>query len=620
MSNREIDELLYNLRKRMDKGIENKELSIILSNESIYKIIKEEFQIESDKMVDDILKKILTDFYAYYLYKLELDDNIDENIVVILNDFNELSSEEDVISYIRSNKYRFKLIIDGYFEYHKNSIMFQSEVMANVVNMRKGIDFTSLYNDFFAVDIDYESLLLPHNVIVGLELLDNYKESLYDDKSIINYLNIEFDKKKDKYDFLNYILSNIYANIKLNGCKNDEDNNTVKLVEHLDKNMRCFYDDNNYVINLVKKYNDLYKNVKWYEFKDIRDYYPIDNIDIIYKLDNKYKHPQDIIKNANDVYTVVGRLQEFLFKSVENLIDMEKSNEEIVEWLIQLIDGKMQIKYSKNGIFDYNDDDSFIRLIKLYLVSAYYEYCNYTFDNLNFDELDLFEYIDNGIDAFDCLDLYEDDHDKQLIALKYLEYSYCKENTEILARKKIVSDNRFNNAIKMNPYIYLEYRRVFGTLLPLETSKSTEYGNLIIGKIFDIISLFNNLEDEYGIKYEDLAQMFKNESYEIYMDMDEIVGFIFSNIYENLMSKIDITDNEKDFINNLENNFDDVYNIIDDDDSLGRLLLYFFELNSDYFNDYKLKKLKKSSKNIKVKILKKLDPFYEVDSEVLKID
>ncbi len=31
MNNREIDELLYNLRKRMDKGLEDKELSIFLT-------------------------------------------------------------------------------------------------------------------------------------------------------------------------------------------------------------------------------------------------------------------------------------------------------------------------------------------------------------------------------------------------------------------------------------------------------------------------------------------------------------------------------------------------------------------------------------------------------------
>ena len=175
MSNRQIDELMYNLRKKMDNGIENKELSIILSNELIYKIIKEEFQIESNKMVDDILKKILTDFYAYYLYKLELDDNIDNNVVVMLKEFNELSSEEDVISYIRGNKYKFKLIIDGYFEYHEMSIDYQGQVMANVVNKRKGLEFSSLYKDFFCVDIDYESKLLPHNVIVGLELINTYK-------------------------------------------------------------------------------------------------------------------------------------------------------------------------------------------------------------------------------------------------------------------------------------------------------------------------------------------------------------------------------------------------------------------------------------------------------------
>lgn len=618
MSNREIDELLYNLRKRMDKGIENKELSIILSNELIYKIVKEEFQIESDKMVDDILKKILTDFYAYYLYELELDDNIDNDIATILNDFNELSTEEDVINYIRSDRNRFKLIIDGYFEYHNNSIMFQSKVMANVVNKRKGLEFTSLYKDFFAVDFDYEFLLLRHNVIVGLELIDTYKKSNCDDNRIINYLNIEFEDKRQKYDFLNYVLSNIYANIKLNGCTNDNDKNIVKLVEHLNKNMRCFYEDDSYIINLVKKYNDLYGNIKWFEFKDIRDYYPFEDIDIIYKLDNTYKHPHDVIKNANNVYTIMGKIQEFLFVSVENLIDMGKSNEEIVEWIIQLIDGKLQILYSKDDIFDYDDTDSFIRLIKLYLVSAYYEYCNYIYDDLNSFEIDLFEYIDNGIDTFDCLDLFEEDEDKQLIVEKYLDYSYCKENTEILARKKIVSNDRFYNAIKINPFMYLEYRRVFGSLLPLETSKSTEYGNLIMCKIFDIISLSNSLVDEHDIKYTDLAQMFKNDSNEIYMDIDEIVGFILSNIYENLMNKIDKTPDELDYINNLENNYYDIEGFINDDDSFGKLLLYFFNLNNDYFNDDKLRKLRNSYKDKKIKILKKLDPFYDVDNEILK--
>lgn len=618
MSNREIDELLFNLRKRMDKGVEDKELSLILSNELIYDIFKDEFQIDSNKMVDDMLKKILTDFYAYYLYEFELDKKLDKNINVILNDFNELSTEEDAINYIRSDLNRFKLIIDGYFEYHKNSIMYQAEVMANVVNMRKGLEFTSLYKDFFAVDIDYESKLLPHNVMVGLELIDTYKRSNYDDNKIINYLNIEYENKKDKYDFLNYILSNIYANIKLNGCKNDNDKNIVKLVEHLNKNMRCFYDDDSYVINLVKTYNNLYENIKWFEFKDIRDYYPYEDIDIIYKLDNTYKHPQDIIKNATSVYTITGKIQEFLYVSVENLIDMGYSNEEIIEWIIQLIDGRLQIYFNKNNIFDYNDDELFLNLIKLYLASSYYEYCNYTYADLNVNDINLFEHMDNGINAFDCLDLYEEDDDKQLIVEKYLDYSYCKENTEILARKKIVYDNRLNNAIKMNPFLYLEYRRVFGSLLPLETSKSTEYGNLIIGKIFDIISLSDSLDDEHNIKYTDLAQMFKNDSYDIYMDMDDIIGFILSNIYENLINKIDKTYDELDFINNIENNNFDIESIILDEDSLGKLLLYFFNLNGDYFTDDKLKKLRNNYKDKKVKTLKKLDPFYDVDNEILK--
>ena len=617
MTNRDIDELLFNLRKRMNKGLENKELSFFLSNDSVSDIINLEFSIDSDCIVNQLRKKIVTDFYAYYLYKQELDEDIDEKISKILLDFKEFSTDEDLINYIKNNLDKFNVMIDGYFEYHEQSIEYQCEVLANVVNKRKGLEFTSLYKDFFMVDFDYEYLLLQHNAIIGLELLEFYNKTL-DDSKIISYLNTEFEEKIDKYNFLNYILSNVYVNLKLNGCKNKEDENIVNLTEKLDKKMRCFYNDNNYIIKLVKKYNNLYGNVKWYDFKDIRNYFPFDNIDLIYKLDNNYKHPQDILKNASKVFTIMGNVQEFLINSIEGLVDLDKSDDQIEEWLFKLVDGEIALSFSNNDIFSFEDENLVYNLIKLFMTTSYYEYCNYNIDSLTSEQLSLYKFIDNGIDNDDCLEIFNDEEDKYFIIDTFYQYTFCKECTELRARKKIVDDNKFFNILKFNPFMYLEYRRAFGSLLPLETSKSTEYGNIIMETLFDILSLSDNLEDEFGIKYSDLSQMFKNEYLNINMDIDEIVGFIISNIYENLINKKNLNNDELDFIKCIEDNNFCIDNIINNDELLGQILFYFFNLNSEFFNDEKLKKLRSNYNSQKIKILKRFDPFYDVDYEILK--
>ncbi len=545
-----------------------------------------------------------------------MDDQIDGLIFEIIDDIKTLSYD-DVINYVKFNLYKFYVMIEKYFDFHEKSVMFQEETMANVVNKRLGFEFTAIYKDYFMSDLNYEDYLLSTNVIFGLDLVDIYCRSNNDD-DILKFLNIEFDSKFYRDRFLNYILSNVYTYLKLNGCNDDFDVNFVNLTEKIDKRMKCFYEDDEYVIKLVKKYVNIYRDVKWFEFKDIRDYIPFDKIDLIYKLDENYKHPSDVLKNATEVYTILEEVQKFLFDNIEKLTLQDKDDFEIVEWIKQLLNNEVVVYYSENTVFKADDDNYFKNLIRLFLLSSFYEYCNYNLDNVDYQDLALFKFIDDGINEEDALLLFDDSDDCDLIISKFVDYYFSKEKTELLARKKIIQDNRFDKVLKFNPYVYLDYRRAFGTLFPLETSKSTEYGNIILGSLFDIISLSDNLEDEYGIKFQDISQMFKNDFFDIHLDLDEITGFILINVYENLVNKADLDDLEKDFILSMECNEINLDDIYENDYLFGQLLVYFFNLNGEYLNDNKLKKLRNSVEINKIKILKKYDPFFEIDGEILK--
>ena len=537
MSNRQIDELIQELKKRMNKEFENDELSFLLSNDVLTKIINKSFRLESDKIVDDLREKIVTDFYAYYLYKLELGDKIEDDINIILSDLKNIDSDEELINYVKTNVDKFSTIIKGYFEYHDKDIEYQCNVFANVVNKGKGFEITNLYKDFFLVDLNYENLLLSNNVIVGLDLLDKINQC-GNDEEIIKCFNSEFENVIDRELFLNYVLSNVYADLLLEGnCLEFE--NLIKLAESVNSERNNFYIDDKNVVLLLKKYNELYKNVKWYEFKDIRDSLSINYMDVIYSLDGSYVFPDDYLKNSNNIFTINNNIQTFLIYSIENLIDLGKTDDEIILWLVKLLDGDIQLNFNSRDIFKMGDEKLICDLIKLFMVSSYYEYCNYKFDDLTSEELSLFNYIDNDIKSDDALELYGDQEDKQLIVEEFYEYYFQNEKTELLARKKIVEFKKFGKLLKINPFMYLEYRRIFGALFPLETSKSTEYGNIIMEVLFDIISLSDNNFDEYVIRYADLAQMFKERQYEICMDLKEINGFILSNIYENLIKKTD---------------------------------------------------------------------------------
>ena len=616
MGNREIDELLFYLREKLDKKYGNVELSFILTYDFSFNSIKQELFPNIHIFLHQLIDKIISDFYAYYLYKEEIGDSFEDIEKEIVSDLDFLPKNE-VLNYLKFNISKFSIIINKYFEYHENSILYQCMVMANVVNKRKVLEIASIYSDFFETDLNYQNFILSNYAILGLDLRDCYYKSM-DDKKIIQFLKIEFDNQQDRNNFLNYILSNVYANLKLSKNLNNDSYQLVSLIEKLDTRMKCFYDSDEFVIDLVKKYFDIYGDIKWFEFKDIRDYIPFNSIDLIYKLDNSYKHPQDTLKIASKIYNILDEVQLFVNNILQNLTIQGKTDEEIIDWFYRLFNNQIVIKFEDNSIFSYENDDYFKNLIKLFFLSSYYEFCNYNDDDLLSYERELLVLLDSGMDIEDNISLFDDEGDCKTIINRVIEYYFSKETIEFLARKKIVNDNKVNSLLKINPYIFLEYRRLFGVLFPFETSKSTEYGNMILHSLFDIISLSENLEDEQGIKYEDLAQIFKNDYFEINLDIDEIVGFILSNIYENLYNKKQKTDEENYFISCVESNNLNLDAIINNDNILGELLLYFFNLNGEYFNDDKLRKLRRSVSRDKIKILEKLNPFYDIDGEILK--
>ena len=613
MNNREIDELLYSLKKKLINRFGNNELSNLMTNGLLTNYFSNELSDNLDN--DKIIRKIVTDFYAYSLYKIEIGDDIEDLSKNILDELIELEGD-DIVDYINDNLQTFSFMIDKYFEYHENSIMYQCMVMANIINKRRFSEFEDLYSEFFYVDFNYEYLVLPKLVNCGLQLRDFYNN---DDKRILNYLNNEFESQIDRNYFLNYILSNVYAYLKINGCSNEDESNLVKLTEKLDRRMKCFYEDNNFVINLVRKYFDIYSDIKWFEFKDIRDYFPFEEIELIYKLDESYKHPLDIMKNGASISTILDEVEQFVNSSLEQLFFQEKTDYEIIEWFKRLFNDEIPLVFSGNTIFNNESVNYFKNLTKLYFLSCFYEYCNYDIDNLLLSEKYIFDYIDKGINIKDGISLFNNEEDFYIIIEKVIDYLNSLESVEYLSRKKIVNDGKLNKLLKINPYMLLEYRRNFGVLFPNETSKSTEYGNIILGTLYNIIYMSDDLEDESGIKCQDLSQMFKNDYFEINMDINEIVGFILSNIYENLINKENLSDEESNFVRGMENNNLEIDDIMDDDILFGKLLLYFFNLNGEFFNDDKLINLRRScNKANKTKVLKKFDPFYEIDEYILK--
>lgn len=615
MDNEILDVILNNLYNVIDWD-NNIDVENMLSEEMIKQFVK----CDDDTLIfikNQIIKKIVTDFYAYNLFLVETRKQIDVESRIILRELTNLECEQDVVSFYHENKNIIPIIISGYYRLHQESEETQKKVIANVINKRFDKIFLNLYGSFFCVKLDYYKYVLQSNIILGLNLIELYNID-HNDQIIFAFLNCEFKDQKSKESFISYILSNIYADVIIN---NYSDYAKIDLSTFSDgdfSKLKALYNDQEFIISIFRRYLELYGSKKWYNFKDIRDKVDFSQIESIYLLDPLYKHPDDIIKNANDVYTIIGEISDNLNNLFVDLIHKRLSNDKIAEFMSEFFDGNVIFNFDETSIFRKKDMSFIINLCKLLFVTYFYEYCNYTYDKLDENETELFDYLDSDLSRQEILALFDDADYQYTIVMKVIQYVFSSENDHFLAQKKIVDDKKIMKILNINPYMFFEYRRVLGTLLPYETTISTEVGNWVMGMISDIIESYNTLNN-HEIFYSDISQIIKYQSVNTqYRNINEIIGFVISNVYENIISQKEFTKEEQFIINFVEGSNPDIDLLIADDEFIGKLLIKFFDLNEGIFTDEKLKEKRKNTKQYhKIKYLSKIDPFNFIDKPVL---
>lgn len=615
MDNEFLDNVLSYLYNLADWS-KDKDAEKILSKDMIKKCKKFDEDI-LDFVQNQLIKKIITDFYAYNLFLVEFKKQIDIESRIILKELTNLSSEQDVISFYQNNQKVMPTIVDGYYKLHQESEEIQKQVIANVINKRFDKIFLNLYSSFFCVSLDYYKYVLPSNVILGLNLVELYKIGK-NSEIIFAFLESEFEDQKSKDSFISYVLSNIYADVIIN---KKSDFSKIDLSFCFDgdlSKLKKIYNSNTFILSVFSCYIDLYKDKKWFNFEDIRDKVDFSQIKSIYLLDPLYKHPDDIIKNADDVYTIMGEINQNLVNMLIDLTYKRMSDDQIANFLSELFAGNVMFDFDDNSIFRKKDIPYVINLYKLLFVTYFYEYCNYTSDDLDENENELFNYLENDLSKREILDLFNDSEDEHTITMKVIQYMFSTEKDHFLAQKKIIDEKKFKKILDINPYMFLEYRRVLGTLLPCETTISTEVGNWVIGMISDIVESYSKLNNQ-DLFYSDISQMIKHQSASIpYRNINEIISFVITNVYENIITKKEFTKEDQFIVNFVEGKNPDIDVLIADDEFIGKLLINFFDINDGIFNDNQLKEKRKNTKKFhKIKYLSRIDPFSYIDQPVL---
>lgn len=620
MLNKKIDKMLDDLKKSLENYYHVNNISefvaFILMDIDLSNHFLQKYEIIDDNKINLLVEKIVTDFYAYNLYRQEINETLDNNTETILLEINELQTADDILNYVHNNFKKFIAIVEGYYDFNDRSQKFKDKTIANVINGHLEMVFEDLYSDFFDVDYHYEKYIKDDNIILGLNMIKNCPPN--DVNSQSSFFKIEFENDIDRNHFLSYMLSNVYAYLKINGSSNDFEKNLVKLTEKIDFRMKCFYEDESFVSEMYNIYYNMYKDTNWTNFKDIRDNLDISNVDIIYKLDCKYKHPQDIMKNTDYAYTLMEQINEYYMFMLDDLRDQNFSDEEIVEYFKNFLSGEIPINFER-CIFSPEDKEYFIYLSKLLFISQFYEYANYTEDELDYGEEQILEYLDTCTTR-EALELFDNNNDSEIILNKVIDYLFILDEVDVMVREKAVDDNKFETIMNINPFMYLEYRRVFGSLLPGETSRSTECGNLLISTLVDIVYNNEKINCDEEINYQDIARLFVNNMKNLYLSTKEMLDFILSNIYENLINKKDLNIDEKSYIELIEDEDFSIEEYLDDEEIIGALLFYFMNVNNNgYFDDKKIQKLRNNTKRLgKVKVLERLDPFYDIDKPIFE--
>ena len=601
MTNEEIDKILSQIKKDLmgNNGI----MAIYLTNDNFSDMLIHKYNLYGMEIIDYFILKISTDFYAYNLYKSEINEVLNKYVNDIMEDMLEIANEEELLDYVRENIAKFALMIKDYFEYCKCDLECHKRVMANVYNTNNDLLLSTWYSNFFLINYDFYEYLLDQKVIKGL-----YFISLYEEKKDLEFLNptlrIEFESEEEIDQFFDYMLSNVVAYLKLN---NENFLGKYKLDEVL-KNKDFLYKNDEFVKNIFMKYYNIYKGVKWYNFKDVRDNLKLNDYNVISKLDKIYIHPDDIFKGATDVYTLVGYVRRKLNIAINMKFEDDLKDQEVVSFLMNVLEGVESID------FDYNlENDYLLNIVKLVIASDFYEYANYMRDDLDIMEEQIYEDLDNIENCLDVIDIFDSDVKSTIIISKFLDYNYGDEQDIFNARKKIIKDKKIHQLLNINPFNVLEYRRLYGILLPLETSKFVELGNIVIGIISDITGLEDLYTQNGKIMYEEVAEMFLNEVSNVNIDEEQAIGFIVTNIYSNLLNALNPTSDYKEVIKFIEDESNIIEKLKSDYDLLGQFIVVVDRVNPEYINDDIMKDRFYKIKN-KVKILKRINPFYEEDS------
>ena len=616
-SGKEIEQFLGQLYKLTIKKYGSKNVGYNIS-QIITNMIKEGKSAIEIFFVEEMLKKILTDFYVYNLFKIERKKNIDKNVKKTLDDINILNSEKDVVDYILNHLNSLEYLISDYYEFHSHESSYISKVIANVINKSYEQEIFRLYNNFFNSYEGYYQYILSDNIKKGLAFIEEYKEKqTY--SCISKFLNNEFDDSIERNHFISYILSNIYANLKINNISGEEINKLISLTEKLNFRMYCFYDNEKLLKYLFDSYYDLYQNYKWYDFIDIRDKISINNLETIKKLDSSYEHPTELIKDATDISSIDKYVEDDILSYLTLLINEGNEDDVIIEKLKDVVFGRTQIPN-----FLELDNNDFIVNFRALIVSKYYEYVNLNYDEMELADQELFDELDDDIDFISAINLFNDEENTQRLVEQFYNYLFIDYKTDYQAMHKIIDDDKLGKLFKMNPNCLLDYRKIFGYIFPTETIETVDFVNDLMSTINNIIA--TNYQAHVCSDneiYNEIVQVLKLSCDDFQVTIYEMIGSIVCNIYERLKMKNKLTNEEKMFIKKLENDELDIDEIIDDDENFEQLIRIFEQHNEHYLDLNTMCKLRSNTKKRgKIKILEKYDPYYYLDKDCLdnKID
>ena len=564
---------------------------------------------ESFNFLKQTIRKVSVDFFVYNLFKINNQESIDSSILKLVDEIKDMNSEKDIEDYFLKNENDFKIILWDYYKFHCEDEEFIKMVIANSINMGYEKEVFRLNNRFYNNYDSYYNYILNEKIQKGLLFVEQYDEKNSID-SINKFLNMEFDDPVVKNHFISYILSNVYAYLKINNITGEKIDKIIMLTEKMSFRMSCFYDNEEFLNYIFKTYFNIYKDTKVLNFKDIRNFASEEHIDVIKLLDRDYVSHFNIIKNPNYISTITNLVENDIIGYLTLCIDKGMEDDMVLKRLKNVVLGKTKIP-SYSGI---SQSDLIINL-RLLIITKYYEFINLKYDEVEIDYQTLYDMIDDDIDSLSALKLLNDEDNLDLLVEIYYEYLFESYKVDYEAKNKIIEDRKFTKLVKIYPNILLDYRKILGFMFPTESLETVDLTNDIIGTINNIIAANVQAKvcDEKTM-YSEIAQVIKNSCDDYQFTVEEMTGCLICNIYERLKLKKKLSSLEQEFINTIEDEYFEIEEIIEDDGKFEQLIIMFKDLNEYYLDIESLRKIRNNTKRKgKIKVLEKFDPNYYAD-------